>query len=266
MKSRRSLVKLFSETVDKLSIFGCPSSEAEDSNGLLTDIISILKAILVSRKLKATTLLSKNVILNQLLLKILKMLLKIFLQKQSSFTYEMLRDCINDNLLNATFPDSLKLGNITPVHKKDETTDKENYRPVTILPFLTKIFVRLIYDQLNECLEQYLNSLLCGFRKAHYTQHALFRLLQERQNELDKSGLVEAILMHLSEAYDCFPHGLLIVRFETYGIGKSGLNFLLSCLLNQKHRTKVNSLYRDWYDIVRRIFIYLLINLFFIYS
>ena len=134
MKSRRSLVKNFSETVDKLSIFEWPSSEAEDSKDLLTDIISKLKAILVSRKLKATTLLSKNVILNQLLLKILKMLLKIFLLKQSSFTYEMLRDCINDNLLNATFPDSLKLGNIIPVHKKDETTDKENYRPVIILP------------------------------------------------------------------------------------------------------------------------------------
>ena len=134
MKSRRSLVKIFSETVDKLSIFEWPSSEAEDSKDLLTDIISKLKAILVSRKLKATTLLSKNVILNQLLLKILKMLLKIFLLKQSSFTYEMLRDCINDKLLNATFPDSLKLGNIIPVHKKDETTDKENYRPVIILP------------------------------------------------------------------------------------------------------------------------------------
>ena len=134
MKSRRSLVKIFSETVDKLSFFEWPSSEAEDSKDLLTDIISKLKAILVSRKLKATTLLSKNVILNQLLLKILKMLLKIFLLKQSSFTYEMLRDCINDNLLNATFPDSLKLGNIIPVHKKDETTDKENYRPVIILP------------------------------------------------------------------------------------------------------------------------------------
>ena len=143
MKSRRSLVKLFSETVDKLSIFECSSSKAEDSKDLLTDIISKLKTILVSRKLKATTLLSKNVILNQLLLKILKILLKIFLQKQSSFTYEMLRDSINDNLLNATFPDSLKLGNTTPVHKKDETTDKENYRPVTILPFLTKVLTNV---------------------------------------------------------------------------------------------------------------------------
>ena len=80
--------------------------------------------------------------------------------KQSGFTYVMLRDCINDCLLKGSFPDSLKLANITPVHKKDESTDKENYRPVSVLPLLSKIFERLIYDQLHEYLDQYLNSLL----------------------------------------------------------------------------------------------------------
>ena len=146
----------------------------------------------------------------------------------------MLRDCINDCLLKGSFPDSLNLGNITPVHKKGEPTEKENYRQVSVLPLLSKIFERLIYDQLNEYLEQYLNSLLCGFRKAHSTQHALFRLLQEWQNELDKSGFVGTILMDLSKAYDCLPHDLLIAKFEAYGIGKSGLNFLLSYLSSRK--------------------------------
>ena len=113
----------------------------------------------------------------------------------------------------------MKLGNIAAVHKKDEPTDKENYRPVSVLPLLSKMFERLIYDHLNEYLEQYLNSLLCGFRKAHSTQHALFRLLQEWQNELDKSGFVGAILTDLSKVYDCLPHGLLIAKVEAYGIG-----------------------------------------------
>ena len=99
----------------------------------------------------------------------------------------MLRDCKNNSLLKGSFPfpDSLKLGNITPVHKKDEPTDKENYRPVSVLSLLSKIFEKLIYDQLNEYLEQHLNSLLCGFRKAHSTQNAL-DLLQEWQNQLSQ--------------------------------------------------------------------------------
>ena len=153
----------------------------------------------------------------------------------------MLRDCINDCLLMSSFPDSLKLANITPVHKKDEPADKENDGPVSVLPLLSKIFERLIYNQLNEYLDQYLNNLLCGFRKAHFTQHALFRHLQEWQNELDKSGFVGTILIDLSKAYDCLSRDLLIAKFETYVNGKSGLNLLLNYLSNRKQRTKVNS-------------------------
>ena len=57
--------------------------------------------------------------------------------------------------------------------------EKENYTPVSVLPLLSKFFEKLIYDQLNRYLEQYLDSLLCGSRKADSTQHALFRLLRE---------------------------------------------------------------------------------------
>ena len=163
----------------------------------------------------------------------------------------MLRDYINDSLFKGSFPDSLKIGNKAPVHKKDEPTDKENYKPVSVLPLLSKISERLIYDRLNEYLEQYLNSLLCGFRKAHSTQHVLFRLLQEWQNDLDKLGFVGTILMDLSKVYDCLPHSLLIAKFEAYGIGKSGLKLLLSYLSNRKQRANVNSSYSDWYDIIR---------------
>ena len=86
----------------------------------------------------------------------------------------MLTDCINDPLLKGLFPDILKLGNTAPVYKKDEPTDKGNYRLVSVLPQFLKIFARLIYDQLNKYLEQYLNSVLRGFTKALSTHYALF--------------------------------------------------------------------------------------------
>ena len=54
---------------------------------------------------------------------------------------------------------------------------------------------RIIYDQLYEYAETFLNKLLCGFRKAHSTQHALFRLLQEWQKELDSSGIIDDLFM-----------------------------------------------------------------------
>ena len=53
-------------------------------------------------------------------------------------------------IIKGLFPDSLKIANITPAHKKDELTDKENYRPVSVLLLLSKVFERLFHDQLGE--------------------------------------------------------------------------------------------------------------------
>ena len=147
----------------------------------------------------------------------------------------------------------MKIANITPAHKKDESTDKENYRPVSVLPLLPKVFERLLYDQLSEYLEKYLSTLLYGFRKAHSTQHVLFKLLQRWQEELDKSDFIGTILMDLSKAYDCLPRGLLVAKFEAYGIDKTGLNLIHNYLLNREQRTKINSAYSDWYDIVKGV-------------
>ena len=97
----------------------------------------------------------------------------------------------------------MKIANITPAHKKDKPTNKENYRP--------KVFERLLYDQLSEYLEKFLNTLLCGFKKAHFTQPALFKLLQKWQEEL-------YITLVLSKGYDFLPYDIRLSKFEPYGM------------------------------------------------
>ena len=59
-------------------------------------------------------------------------------------------DCKIDALSQGIFPDSLNFANITPVHKKEEATDKQNYRPVSVLPLFSKVFEKVIYDQLSQ--------------------------------------------------------------------------------------------------------------------
>ena len=100
-----------------------------------------------------------------------------------------LTNCINGSLTNNKFPDTLKLSDITPVFKKLNPSDKANYRPVSILPLVSKVFEKIMYDQLYEYIEHFLNQLLCGFRKAHLRQHFLFRLLQKWQKGLDSEGV-----------------------------------------------------------------------------
>ena len=158
---------------------------------------------------------------------------------------------LNDVLSQGIFPDSLKSANVTPFHKNDEATDKQNYRPVSVIPLFSKIFEKVIYDRLSQYLDKYLNSFLCGFQKAHSSQHALFKLSRAWQKELDKSGFVGTILMDLSKAYDSLPHDLLVAKFDAYDIDKNGLNLIHNYLKNRKQRTKISSSYSDWYYIVR---------------
>ena len=72
-------------------------------------------------------------------------------------------------------------------------------------------------------MEHFLNHLLCGFHKAHSTQHSLFRLIQSWQKELDESEFVRTLLMDLSKAYDCLPYDLMVVKLETYGLAKESV-------------------------------------------
>ena len=93
--------------------------------------------------------------------------------KNSEFCFSELTKCINKTFNENKFPDTLKLSNIVRVFKKLDPTDKTNFRPVGVLPLLSKVFEKLMYDQLYDYAETFLNKLLCGFRKAHSTQHAL---------------------------------------------------------------------------------------------
>ena len=166
--------------------------------------------------------------------------------KESTFCFPELTNCINESLTNNKFPDTLKLSDITPVFKKFDPSDKASYRPVSIVHLVSKVFAKIMYDQLYEYIVYFLNQLLCGFRKAHSTQHALFKLLQKWQKELYSGGFIGTILMDLPKAYYCLPHDLLIAKLEVDGLGNGILNLLSDYLSFRKQRTKVCSAYSKW--------------------
>ena len=126
---------------------------------------------------------------------------------------------------------------------------KSNYRPISILPLISKVYERLIYNQLSQYTEKFLSHILCGFRRAHSTQNAFFKLLQSSQKEIANGSFVGTVLMDLSKAYDCIPHELLIVKLNCYGIENESLRLLLDYLINRKRRTKIGSSFSSCWDI-----------------
>ena len=88
-----------------------------------------------------------------------------------------------------------------------------------------------------------------SFRKAHSTQHALFKLLHSRQKELDSSSFIGTILMNLSKAYDCLPHDLIIAKFEGFGLIKNSLKLLLDYSDEWKQLVKIEFSCSFWSDV-----------------
>ena len=117
-----------------------------------------------------------------------------------------------------------------------------------ILPLLSKVYEK-VYNQLSDYCESFLSNILCRFRKAHSTQHTLFKLLQSWQQVLDNGGFIGAILVDLLKACNCIPHNLLIAKLECYGVDKASLRLLLDYLTRRKQRTKIGSSFSSWYNI-----------------
>ena len=119
-----------------------------------------------------------------------------------------------------SFPDSLKCVHVRPIYKKVDPFDKKNYRLVGILPLLTKVYERVIYEQASNYFEPFFNEILCGYRKAPSRQYALFELLTSWQTLLNRGKFVGSILMDFSKAYDCLKHVLLLSKRQAYGFSE----------------------------------------------
>ena len=144
----------------------------------------------------------------------------------------------NNTLSCSTFPTAIKYAEVTPIHKKADRTDKENYRPISILPNLSKVYERLIYNQIYRYFQTIFSKFQCGFRKGFNAQHCLLAMVEKWRQTLDGGGETGAVLADLSKPFDCINHNLLIAELNVYGFEKQSINFIYSYLTKRKQRTK----------------------------
>ena len=141
------------------------------------------------------------------------------------------------------YPASLKYVDITPIFKKDDKTDKTNYRPTSIVPNLSKIYERFMQNKMYPYLNQILSKHQCGFRKGYNAQHCLIAMTEKWHKFVDIGGHAGALLTDLSKAVYCIYHKLLIAKLHAYGFDTDALKFIYSYLKGRKQWTKINSLY-----------------------
>ena len=148
------------------------------------------------------------------------------------------------------FPSNLKYADINPAHKKGDYTDKDNYRPVSLLPVAPKVFERLIHKDISSFMEKHLSNRLCGFRKGHSAQLTLIVMLEEMRKHLDKGNACGMILTDLSKAFDCIKHDLLIAKLNAYGFDHSALALINSYFSGREQRTKIGTDFSNWAEII----------------
>ena len=154
---------------------------------------------------------------------------------------------------NKKFPSQLKYADLTPIFKSLECIMVKNYRPVSILPVVSKIFERIMQKQINVYVEKYLSPYLCGYRKGYNAQYALTAMIEKWKKSLDNKGLAGAILMDLSKAFDTLNHELLIAKLGAYGFDESALTIILSYLSDRWQRTKINTTFSTWLQLIKGV-------------
>ena len=172
------------------------------------------------------------------------------IKDNSDIFSEVLCSSLNASIMKGEFPSLLKYANIIPVYKKGSRSLKDNYRPISILPNVSKVYERVMFKQMAKFMDKYFSKFQCGFRKGYNTQQCLVALIGKWKSAKDKGKSFGAVLTDLSKAFDCLPHELILAKLHAYGFSLSALRLIQSYLSNRKQRTKINESYSSWEEIL----------------
>lgn len=169
----------------------------------------------------------------------------------SPYITQPITTIINQSLKTGIFPDALKVAKVIPIYKKEDNKLLENYRPISVLPTISKIFERVLHNQIQDYMN--INKILYdgqyGFRPKHSTELAALELVDKITQDMDKGDVPLCIFLDLSKAFDTINHTILLDKLKHYGFSSLSLKLLNSYLTNRKQFVKFKSTDSNLLDI-----------------
>lgn len=149
---------------------------------------------------------------------------------------------INLSLFEGIFPDKLKFSVVKPLHKSKSTLDKNNYRPITLVPIISKMYEKIMQNRLIQFINKHniINEEQNGFQKGKSTTLAAFSLVKSVTDNIDKKRSVSVIFLDMSKAFDLVNHNTLLDKCERYGIRGPALEWLKSYLSDRQQCVEVS--------------------------
>jgi len=143
---------------------------------------------------------------------------------------------INKSLHEGTFPDTLKIAKVLPIHKKGDPYNMNNYRPISLLPTFSKIYEKVIFKRVYSFLDA--NNIFYdrqyGFRPKHSTIDAIHDFTNNIYDTIEHSKYGVGIFLDFSKAFDTISHEILLHKLYQYGIRGIPLEWFKSYLKNRK--------------------------------
>ena len=157
----------------------------------------------------------------------------------------------NKSIKIGVFPDCLKIAKVLPLFKGGIASDPSNYRPISILPAISKVFEKLIFNRLSSFFNQFgiINNNQYGFQKGLSTELATTKFCEDVLKGLNNNDPSCAILLDLSKAFDSVNRKILLFKLYKYGIRGSAYNLLQSYLSNRKQFIKVGNIKSNYCDV-----------------
>ena len=149
---------------------------------------------------------------------------------------------INQSLTTGVFPTKLKIAKIMPLMKKPNNYHIDNFRPISLLPCISKVIEKCVFNQLYSYFES--NKLLYksqyGYRKAHSTETACLELVDKLSQDLDRKKNPLCIFIDLSKAFDTLDHSILLAKLQHYGLNNCAINWFSSYLSNRQQFVEID--------------------------
>ena len=149
---------------------------------------------------------------------------------------------INQSLTSGIFPDKLKIAKVTPIFKKGNKKLICNYRPISVLPVISKVFETVLQEQLTEYFTT--NNLFApqqyGFRKNSSTELAALELIDRLLNQMNNHKIPTNFYIDLSKAFDSLQHDILLEKLAHYGLTNKAIALLKRYLSNRKQYVQLS--------------------------
>ena len=174
-----------------------------------------------------------------------------FLRLGASGISSQVSQLVNHCLHVCEFPDIMKLADVSSLFKKNYNLRKENYRPVSVLSSLSKVYERVMGQQLSDFFDKIFSALLSAFRNRYSCQSTLLNVIEYFKTSLDSGEYVPCLSMDLSKAFDCLHHCLTICKLHSYGVSREACTLITSYLRGRKQRIKLGNTRSEWAELLK---------------